>query len=428
MAKIILQIDACKNTLSTGKISEDIGKVAISKGWDSWKAYSVRMENDKPSASHLIPVGSMADVYCHKLETSIFDNHCFGFASIGATRKLIKKIEEIKPNVIHLHDIKGYWLNHRVLFEYFANLDIPIVWTLHDSWMFTGHCAYPTFVPCYRFVEKTPDKKDSVLTHGCHNCPRTREYPASYVFDRSRKNYRLKREAYKSVKNLILVPVSNWLGDVARQSYLSNCRIEVIHNGVDIDAFKPQDSQYKDEIRMKYGIVKNRHIILGVAAPWSERKGLKDFIQLSKNLRDSELIVLVGLTKEQIDELPKNIIGITRTDNQKELACLYSMADVFVNPTYADNFPTVNLEALACGIPVVTYNTGGSPEAIDEGTGIVVEQGDITALRKAIDTVLGKGNMYFFEACRRRSEDFFDKDKCFLQYIRLYEEIVKSKQ
>lgn len=403
--KKLLQIESCKNTLSTGKISEDIGKVAIANGWESWKAYSVRFENDKPSASHLISVGSMLDVYCHVLETRIFDNHSFGYASVFATKKLIQKIKEIKPDIIHLHDIKGYWLNLRVLFDYFYTLDIPIIWTLHDCWMLTGHCFHPTFVPCEKYKMH------------CKNCPRTREYPESYVFDRSFKNFEEKRNAFRSVKNLTLVPVSDWLRTVVNQSFLSDCKMQVIHNGIDVSLFQPIDNIGK--LRQKYNIT-GKHIALGVASTWSKDKGFDDFIRISSSIPETQF-VLVGVTTEQKNSLPKCMVGIKRTTDIQEMAALYTLADVFVNPTYADNFPTVNLEALACGTPVITYNTGGSPEAITPETGFVVKQGDVSRLIEKIAHVITAGKGAYSTACRERATNHFDKDKCFKEYIQLYE-------
>jgi glycosyltransferase involved in cell wall biosynthesis len=288
----------------------------------------------------------------HGLQTRIFDNH--GMASKIATKKLIKQIKQINPNIIHLHNIHGYYLNYAILFEYLNELNIPIVWTLHDCWSITGHCTYFSFVGCNKWKSE------------CYSCPQKKSYPTSWFIDRSKENFRLKKKHFTSLSNMTIVPVSNWLSDLIKESYLHKYPIRTIHNGIDLSVFKPSDSE---KFKSMYNI-QNKFILLGVANKWELRKGLKDFVELS-NLLDSDYkIVLVGLSRKQIEQLPDNILGIERTESVEGLAEIYSAGDVFLNPTYEDNFPTTNLEALACGTPVITYETGGSPEAIDESTGI----------------------------------------------------------
>lgn len=398
----LLQINVTANSGSTGRIAEDIGLLAESNGWESYIAYGRRNNNSKNKP---IRVGNNFDIKVHGLLTRVFDNHSFGFSSKKATKEFIKEIDNIKPDIIHLHNIHGYYINSKVLFEYLSKLIIPIVWTFHDCWSFTGHCAHFDYIGCEKW--KT----------ACYSCPLKKSYPASFVFDRSKKNYIEKKKLFNSVKNLTIVPVSNWLGDLVKESYLSSNNIKVIHNGIDINTFKP--STNNKEIREKFGL-KDEFVVLGLSSVWNKSKGLDDFINLSPKLDSNVKLILVGLSQEQIDKLPNNIIGIRRTENINQLADLYSMADLFLNLTYNDTFPTTNLEALACGTPILTYKTGGSVEAVSDDTGFIVEKGDLDSVIKVINEVREKGKGFYSEKCRERAVSYFNKDDRFMDYIELY--------
>ena len=401
--KTLLQINSVVNSGSTGRIAEDIGRIALDKGWESYIAYA---RNERPSESQLMKIGGDWDIKMHGLQTRLLDNH--GFASKRATHKFIEDVERIKPTIVHLHNIHGYYINIEILFNYLAKADIPVVWTLHDCWAFTGHCCYFSFIGCEKWKSH------------CHECPQKKSYPASYLIDNSRNNFSRKRELFNSVKSMTIVPVSNWLGGLVGESFLKEYPIKVIHNGVDLSTFKPMDTQ---TVAKKYN-TQNKFVLLGVANIWGQRKGLQDFRELSKHLSDDEVIVLVGLSKEQTKDLPTNIIGLERTESVQELAELYSLADVFINPTYEDNFPTTNIESLACGTPVVTYKTGGSPEAIDANTGFVINQGDIDGLIKVVAEIKSKGKNYYFDACVDRARRLYDKEDRFEEYINLYEQLI----
>ncbi len=402
-SKIILQINSVVNSGSTGRIAEEIGQTAISCGWESFIAYG---RNERPSVSKLIKIGSEKDIRWHGVQTRLFDKH--GFASRKTTFDFVKQIDEIKPDIIHLHNIHGYYINIEILFYYLKRVNLPVVWTLHDCWPITGHCSYFTFIACEKWKSE------------CYSCPQKKEYPASYFIDRSKKNYIKKKELFNSLTNLTLVPVSQWLSGILKESFLQNYPIKVVNNGVNIEAFRPS---LNSGFRIRYGF-KDKFILLGVASIWDERKGLKDFIELSKLLNSDFQIVLVGLTKAQIREIPNNIIGIERTENVDELAEVYESSDVFVNPTYEDNFPTTNLESLACGTPVITYKTGGSHESIDENTGIVVKQGNIKKLEDAIKEIKRRGKQYYSKACVERVHRLYKKEDRYKEYIDLYEELL----
>lgn len=400
----LFQINSVINSGSTGRIAEEIGQTAISAGWKSYIAYG---RNDRPSQSELIKIGNDWDIKMHGFQTRLFDRH--GLGSISATKELIGKIKEISPDIIHLHNIHGYYINIEILFNYLLNSNIPVVWTFHDCWPITGHCAHFTFVGCEKWKTQ------------CYNCPQKKNYPSSWVVDRSEKNYNLKKELFTSLPNLTLVPVSNWLSEILKESYLQHYPLNVIHNGINTEVFKPSSDKV---FRIKYSL-ENKFILLGVATSWGLKKGLYDFIELSKLLKTDYQIVLVGLSRKQIEQLPDNILGIERTESVKELAEIYSASDVFVNPTYEDSFPTTNLESLACGTPVITYKTGGSPEAIDELTGIVVEQGNIGKLIDAINKVKDKGKQSYSEACVNRAHRLYKKEDRYQEYIGLYEKLIE---
>lgn len=398
----LLQINVCLN-LSTGKIAQQIGEMAISNGWESWIAYSGRM-NTVPSKSNLIRVGSFVDSCIHYAGHMLFDNE--GLSSRRETKILLRKIDEIKPDVVHLHNIHDHWLNYRMLFRYLAEKKIPVVWTQHDQWATTGHCCY-NLEGCERWKGE------------CHDCPLSKWY----ALDCSRRNFRLKRRLLAEIPSLTIVPVSEWLGDNIRQSHLKDRPIRVIHNGIDIRTFSPQPVNAHE----RYGIDRNKKIVLGVASVWDKRKGVDDFYELARRLpADEYSIVIVGKQTEDVKHIEDGcqMVFVDRTHNALELAQLYSSAAVFVNPTYQDNYPTTNLEAIACGTPVITYRTGGSPEAVDEKTGVVVEQGNVEALADAIRKM--KMNPLSSQDCRKRAEDYFDKDKCFENYIELYESLINK--
>lgn len=399
----ILQINVCLN-LSTGRIAQSIGEAAMKHGWESYIAFSSR-EPIVPCKSKVIKVGRFYDPYLHYIENRIFDRE--GLSSRRATRKLIQQINDIQPDIIQLHNIHDHWLNYKLLFEFLNTTDIQVVWTFHDCWAFTGHC--------FHFVTKKCERWKT----GCYDCPLVHEYPNT-ILDRSTKNYALKKQLFKGCKNLTIVPCSDWMGDFVKKSFLNDKKIHVIKNGLDINVFRPSfKEQFLEDGKCR---------ILAVSNVWNKEKGLEDIYELRNILPEDYLITIVGLTSEQVKTLPTGIMGIQRTQNVQELVELYSKSDVLINPTYADTFPTINLEALACGTPVITYKTGGSPEAIDEKTGAVVDQGDVNALSEKIKEFMSYNfKRTHSEECRQRVIEMFDKDKCFEQYITLYEDILENK-
>lgn len=398
----IIQINTSANVGSTGRIAEDIGSVLIKNCHESYIAFGRRMQ---PSQSKLIRIGNKLDNYMHGMNTLLFDRHAF--ASRKASLKLVRHIERIQPDAIGLHNLHGYYLNIEILFRFLKESNIPVLWTLFDCWAFTGHCTYFDDISCLKWK-----------TH-CNNCPKYKNYPASLFTDNSSRNFEDKKALFTSLNNMELVVHSNWLAGLIKQSFLGHLKINVTPTAVDMQVFRPVESN----LRKKYNL-DNKPILLGCANIWTNRKGFEDFIELNKLLKQKFNIVMVGLNNQEMKKIPKSILGLKRTDSLQELVEWYSIADIFVNPTSQDNFPTTNLEAIACGTPVITYDTGGSPEAVDENTGCVVKKGDVAGLAKAVIELNSRNRAELQVLCRARAEKLFNKDLRYLDYIHLYEELV----
>jgi len=401
----LFQINITANWGSHGKITEGIGKIALANGWESHIAFG-RWYNQ--SESELYHIGNMLDERLHGMSSRLFDNH--GLMSAWPTIRLIKHIKKVNPDIIHLHNIHGYYLNYPILFKYLAECGKPVVWTLHDCWPYTGHCAHYMFAECNKWKSH------------CQHCPLLSNYPHSILFDRSYKNFQQKKEAFLAVDNLTIVPVSKWLETEIHESFLKSKSIQQIYNGIDTDLFKP--TSHIDSIKKKYQISPNQKIVLGVASNWY-RKGMADFIQLRNKLPKDYVIILVGVKKKDQQNLPSTIISIDRTENAKELIEIYSMSNVLFNPTWEDNFPTTIIEALACGTPVVTYKTGGCPEAISEETGYAIERGNIDDAAKSIEMICNKEKYCYSTVCRERAVSHFNATERFQEYIDLYHSLLK---
>lgn len=392
---------------STGKIMMGIAEVARAQGHEVMCASPITTTNrDAGEDCGYYRIGTFNSRRVNVALARITGfNGCFAWFE---TYKLLKKIDEFKPDIIHLHNLHDSYINLPMLFSYIKKHNVPTVWTLHDCWAFTGQCPHFTMVKCDKWKA------------GCYGCPQYKEYPAS-LYDNTKKMWQLKKKWFTGVKNMTIVTPSEWLAGLARESYLKQYPIEVINNGIDLNVFKPTHSNF----RKQYGIPGDKYIVLGVSFAWGYRKGLDCFVEMAEKLGEQYQIVLVG-TDDEIDKnLPHNIISIHRTQNQKELAEIYSAADVFVMPTREENYPTVNMEAIACGTPVVTFDTGGSPEMLDDKTGIVVEANDIEATKKAIKDICEKKRCNDEEYIVAYSKNF-DMKKRFAEYIELYANVLEE--
>lgn len=385
--KVVL-INTVANTGSTGKIVTALYRKLEQESEDVCIVYG-RGKCDPSIKSY--KTGSGMDFLLHVLRN--FFRGESGFGSVAATRKLIAYLEEEKPDIIHLHNIHGFYLQCEILFEYIKEKNIPVIWTLHDCWPFTGHCAFFDYAGCGKWETS------------CEKCSRHRSvYPYALFCDNSKEAYERKKAAFQGVKDLTIVTPSRWLKELVEKSFLKDYPVKVIYNGINLKAFFPEEDKKNPS---------DRYIILGVANVWEKRKGLVYFKKLAKMLDERYRIVLVGLNPFQRIGLKltrySRITAVGRTQSVDELRRLYSSSAVYVNTTLEDNFPTTNLEALSCGTPVVTFRTGGSPESVDEDCGIVVEKGNVEELKKAIEEVCGNPEKYSKEKMVERAQRFRDE-------------------
>lgn len=401
--KKILSVNLA-NYSSTGSIMINISNTAAEQGYETYLACSGHSANRRHNSEGQYFIGSKIErnieIILDKwtgLDSCIFP--------IG-TLLFIREIHKIKPDLIHLHNLHGGYLNLPIFFKELKKLNIPVVWTLHDCWSFTGHCPYFDMVNCQKWMS------------GCHECNNMNVYPI-IKSDRTGYMWKKKKEWFTGVENLTIVTPSQWLSNLVSKSYLKSYRRLVINNGIDLSVFKPTESSFRSQYNCEH-----KCLLLGVAFGWNKRKGLDVFIQLSELLDDRFKIILVGTTAETDKILPKSIISIHKTANQRELAEIYSAADFFVNPTREENYPTVNMEAIACGTPVITFNTGGSPEIPDDYTGVVLKSNTVEEVVDVIEKLL-IDNPFKLEDCLERSKSF-DMHSKFKEYVSLYKSLMRE--
>ena len=321
-----------------------------------------------------IKIGNDICIYSAALQSRIFDNE--GFSSKRATKKLINIINEYKPDIIHLHNLHGYYINVEILFSYLKHISIPVVWTLHDCWAMTGHCCHFSYIKCNKWIND-----------GCNHCPQKKEYPSSLIIDNSAANYRRKKATFVGVENLTITVVSQWLKSIVMKSFLKGYPIEVIYNGINNDVFYHRETKNHIE-RFILNMQIEKKIILGVAQNWGERKGLNDFLKLSRIISEDYTIILIGITREHIQNEYANIYCIEKTTDQNELAEWYSIATVFLNLSYEETFGLVTAEALSCQTPVVVYDSTATSEIVKNGyNGFVVEPGNINSVWDSIQRI-----------------------------------------
>lgn len=354
----IMFINSVVDYGSTGKIVRELANGLKSRGNSVIIAYG---RHEAKTEKDTFNITNKWSTVFHIIMTRFFGRH--GMHSNYETKKLIKKIEEFKPDTIHLHNLHGYYLNVPMLLSFLKDKDIKILWTLHDAWLISGSSAYFDFNGC------------KLWDQGCVECVSTKDYPKVIGFKRQKKNFAWKKKSLLTLQNLTLFTPSLWLKDMLSQSFLKDVPTYVVNNGIDTEVFKPTISS---ELRDMYG---DKKILLGVANIWEHRKGFQDFIKLKELISEDYLIILIGLSKDQISSLPKGIVGVQRTQDAHELAAYYSLAYAYINPTYEDNYPTTNLEALACGTRVIAYDTGGNKEVLGVE---IVEQGNVQQLYKKI--------------------------------------------
>lgn len=397
----VLQINGVYGIGSTGKIVKDIEKALSEFGHESYVAFGCGI---KTSGNHYI-MESRLYQKVNIMKTRFFGKH--GFYNNHATKKLLKWIDSVQPDIIHLHNIHGHYINIKILFEYLKKINKPVIWTLHDCWSFTGHCAHFEAAGCNKWRT------------GCHKCPIKRNYPKSLIFDRSKELWEQKKVLFTSLDNMTIITPSQWLCDLVRKSYLKKYPIKIINNGTNLTIFKASEIATKEDIGMK-----NEFVVLGMADKWLSPLNAATIEELVDRLDEDIAITLIGCDINKLsNKLKKRVNPIAYINNPQELAKKFSVSDVFVNLTLEDTFPTVNIEALACGTPVITYNTGGSPEIIDKNTGIVVNKHDVEGLLYAIRTVKNNGKGRYHVHCINRAIKLYnEKERC-EEYIKLYSNV-----
>lgn len=397
----ILLINSVCGTGSTGKIIADIVNLLKKSGHEAKVLYGVG-EAKGVIPQDAVKTANQWDYYLHNGLSRITDHA--GLYSRKATYRLIQEIKIYAPDLIHLHTLHGYYINYEILFEFLKKSNIPVAWTLHDCWPFTGHCTNYSAVGCRQWQDK------------CIDCPQLHRYPKCWFTGDAEKNFIRKKTAFTGLQNLVITAPSHWLADQISASFLKDYPAQVIPNGIDRSIFHPQGGG----LRERYGL-QGKKIVLGVANVWSKSKGTDDMILLSQILDKTYQIVMIGLTKKQMEGLPKEIIAIQRTENRQVLAQWYSEADVFVNPTYEETFGLTTVEAQACGTPVVAYNTDGCPETVMQGNGIIVPQGEVNKMKEAIINIAFAKNR-----ADSQKMDSFANDHVYQEYIRLYRSMLKK--
>lgn len=397
----ILMINTVCGILSTGRICTDIAEVLEKEGHECKIAYG-RMTVPEKYQKYAIKFGNS---FTNKIDAGfsrILDNG--GLNSKIPTLYLIKKIKDFAPDIIHLHNIHGSYINIKILFKFLKKYNKPVVWTLHDCWTYTGHCAHFTLIGCNKW--KTL----------CSKCPHKRSYPKSLFLDRSTRNHKLKKKLFTSLDKVTIITPSQWLADVTKQSYMGKYDIYPIPNGVDLEAFKPTQGDF----RKKHGL-ENKKIILGVASAWGKNKGTEEFAKLSQTLSNDYKVVMVGLSEAQAEKMPKEILTLPRTNSISELAEIYTAADIFLNPSRQETMGLTTVEAMACGTPVLTSNLTAVPEVVDENSGLVLENLEIDAIINGIEKVLAKE----YPNTRNRAEEY-EKSAQYQKYLNEYQKVLKK--
>lgn len=403
----IVQINVTCNG-STGKIMCQIQNRAIAEGLEASSFYGRGTGPDPEKAKGTYTrMESPLAIYAHAFQARFFDK--MGHGSGAATRRLIKELKAIQPDIVHIHNIHGYYINIKKLFKYFKESGVKVVWTLHDCWAFTGGCAYFLSCGCKKWQA------------GCYACPQKNTYPQSYI-DKSKREYFFKKNIFTGVPGLTLTAPSDWIADLARQSFLGEYPIVPVYNGIDTDIFRPAAPEENKVTRAKLGIAQDTRMVLGVANVWDKRKRLSSFIELASAMENENvIIVVVGITEKQKQALPAGIIGITQTENTEALVKLYAAADVFVSTSVEESFALVVAEAMACGTPVVCVDGGGCRELVGDGVGKIVPRDDKASLADAVREVLAQRDA-FAANCRIRCEKMYSLSAMTDGYMNVYRE------
>lgn len=396
----VFQLNTFCGVKSTGRIAAEIAKLVQSDGGECRIGYGVPgiSADSEPFAYR---IGTPMERKLHGAMRKLLDAE--GCGSILGTEQLIREMRHFSPDLIHLHNLHGCYLNLDRLFCELARLNKPVVWTLHDCWPFTGHCAYFDYAGCDRWQTQ------------CRDCPQKAGYPTCIGLSRAKQNFERKKQIFTQLQNLTFVAPCQWMTQPLGRSFLNHYPVRVIPNGVNLEVFKPVSS----DLRSQYDIGEKK-LVLSVASEWDERKGLRYLLEARQKLGTEYCFAVIGLSEQQAADLPEGMIGLPHTANATELAAWYTAADCLANPTMEDNMPMVNLEALACGTPIAVFETGGCPEAVGD-CGLIVPQGDVQALCDAIRQLCDMKPAISARCLERAKE--FDSQKTFQSYLELYKEL-----
>lgn len=404
----IIEINTTRNSGSTGRIATEIQKYVNSRDDLCKIAYGYGNSGDDTGFSMYSWIGT--HIHSFLSRKLCMQGRCSWFQ----TYRLIQFLRKEQPDIVHLHNIHGHYLNYQILFSYLKSKNLPIIWTFHDCWPYTGKCAHYSNAECYKWKTQ------------CFECPNLNTYPDS-SFDDSRRNYQRKKRCFTSYENLYIVCNSDWLKSQVEQSFFQKSKIYRIYNGIDTGVFCPQNEQSVQQAAEKYGIDLTKKMILGVSSVWKADKGLQIFLELDRALSSDYQVVLVGVSRSQKETLPKSIISIERTENMNELAVMYTMADVLVNASKEETFGMVPAEAMACGTPVIVSSKTACPEIVDQNTGIVVSMDSVTELVDAIKTICANGKNKYRDDCVSRVRKYYSVDEMTRQYYDLYQKIEEEK-
>lgn len=399
----VLQINAVNKIASTGRTMQEMSDYFNDKGISSVVVYS---NGVSVNSEDEFVMNNKLDIKLHGLLSRISGKQ--GYFSFGETKKLLQYMDDYKPEVVVLRNLHGNYINIPLLLTYLAKRDIATVVVLHDCWFYTGKCCHYTVDGCYKWQT------------ACGNCPSLKKYNKSWFFDRTTEMFNDKKQLFGAIPRLAVVGVSDWLTNEAKKAPVFKNAKEItrIYNWIDLEKFKPTDAS---ELRSELGL-NNKKIIFFAASGWTKEKGLQTALDLSKKLNDDEKIVMLGNIKSDF-ALNKNIVHIPTTNSLEKLVQLYSMADVFVQPSLEETFGKVTAEALSCGTPAVCFDSTANPELVGSGCGASVPVGDIDAMLSEIRKILNNGKNSYSETCRNFSEDNFDMKKCLKQYYELFKRL-----
>lgn len=402
----VLLIDVNCKYSSTGKIVYDLYNKLRAEGHEAAIAYG---RGKKICEEKIYKFGLDIETYVHALLARVTGYN--GYFSYFSTRRLIRFIEEFQPDVIHIHELHAYFVNIEPLINYIRQKGIKTVCTLHCEYMYTGKCGHSH--ECEKWKTE------------CTKCPHVHEYPASILLDQTTYMFRKKKSLFDEWKGLVIATPSQWLADRAKQSFLRNCMTKVVHNGINVDIFRPQNA---DALKKEYNIKPDEKVVLGLAPDiLSEAKGGSYILQLAEKMKNQKVrFVLVGVTGKGVEYID-NVVFVGKIRNQQKLAQHYSMADVFVICSKRENFPTTCLEAQCCGTPIVGFDTGGSRETAVLTEKYFTDYGDVDALKESVESIL-----YFsdenYRTLSQLAKDSFNITKMYDRYLEIYKIVTSDER